>query len=104
MQSKFVFETTSSISTLSTQNLLMNLSDRVSRILLTDWDPIGINRIPECTDEYESYVSGLCQELQSSPSKEEIALSLMALEQRMGLAGNRERCTRVAELLLVLVQ
>ncbi len=29
---------------------------RVRKVLLDEWDPIGIRNIPECVDEYDSYV------------------------------------------------
>ena len=34
--------------------------DAVGRILLKDWDPIGVNDVPEPQNEYDSYVPGLC--------------------------------------------
>src|SRR5262245_66356729 len=30
----------------------------IRRILLTEWDPIGVSHFPEDQDEYESYVGG----------------------------------------------
>lgn len=34
-----------------------DLLSRVSELLFYKWDPIGVNRIPACRDEYEDYVT-----------------------------------------------
>ncbi len=34
------------------------LQREVRLILLTEWDPIGINDVSECADEYDSYIGG----------------------------------------------
>lgn len=31
----------------------------IAVILMQDWDPIGIKDVPECGDEYDSYIPGL---------------------------------------------
>ena len=32
------------------------LHQKVKNILMQDWDPIGVQAIPEAQDEYDSYV------------------------------------------------
>ena len=32
------------------------LLDEIQKILLREWDPIGIQDIPEAQDEYDSYI------------------------------------------------
>ena len=41
-------------------------------VLLHDWDPIGVQNVPEAHDEYDSYVSGIYQLLASGASDERI--------------------------------
>ena len=38
------------------ERIRMEMETRVSEILFYVWDPIGVNGIPACRDEYESYV------------------------------------------------
>jgi hypothetical protein len=33
----------------------------IQTILNRDWDPIGVGHVPECVDEYDSYISGIVQ-------------------------------------------
>ncbi len=35
--------------------------DAVGRIFLEDWDPIGVDDVPEAQGEYDSYVPGVCE-------------------------------------------
>ncbi len=58
----------------------------IGRILLRDWDPIGVRDVPEAQDEYESYVGGVYQLLAAGSSPQRVAEHLSALEtDRMGL-------------------
>jgi hypothetical protein len=35
------------------------IQESIREILLRDWDPIGVNDVPEAQDEYDSYVGGV---------------------------------------------
>jgi hypothetical protein len=39
------------------------LFSAVREVLLSEWDPIGIGTNENCSDEYDSYVSTVCQML-----------------------------------------
>lgn len=39
----------------------------IERILLREWDPIGVDGIPEAADEYDRYAFGLYVMLHSHP-------------------------------------
>jgi hypothetical protein len=73
-------------------------------ILLRDWDPIGINDVPEAQDEYDSYIGGVYQLLASHSSRDQIVAYLATIEsETMGLGvPNPERLTRVANQLFAL--
>lgn len=36
-----------------------HLHDSIRALLLGEWDPIGINDVPEARDEYDAYVRGV---------------------------------------------
>jgi hypothetical protein len=73
----------------------------IRQILLHDWDPIGVQKIPEAHDEYDSYVGGVYRLLASGSSAQEIADHLWHLEnQTIGLpALDRAKLVPVAEKL-----
>jgi hypothetical protein len=41
------------------QRRARTIQESIHDILLRDWDPIGINDVPEARDEYDSYIGGL---------------------------------------------
>jgi hypothetical protein len=67
----------------------------VRRILLRDWDPIGIQDLPEkyrraATDEYDSYIGPIVEMILAGQPQQEIAHFLYDSEvQDMG--GRRDR-------------
>jgi hypothetical protein len=73
----------------------------IQRILLNEWDPIGIAAVPEAADEYDAYALQVFTSLQSGAS---IALIRDYLEQvvteRMGLEGNMEHSELIAKRVL----
>lgn len=76
------------------------LSD-VKRVLLMDWDPIGIQKIPDASTEYDGYAPGICQLLRESRSVEEICAHLRwIVVDRMGLDDNETHTVTVAKLLV----
>lgn len=80
------------------------MQESIRDILLRDWDPIGINDVPEAQDEYDSYVGGVYRLLASHSSADEIIDHLFTIEcQTMGLSSaGREKLRPVANRLLAL--
>ena len=56
------------------------VSVALSVVLYEDWDPIGINDVPECKDEYDWYLDPIRSLLEQSASREIIATHLAELE------------------------
>lgn len=50
------------------------------RILMEQWDPIGVNGISEAADEYDSYIGGVYGLLSRQSSDQEIAEHLHNIE------------------------
>lgn len=83
----------------------MNQSDntletKVKKILLQDWDPIGVKDISEAKDEYDTYVPNIGRMLRAGLSNVEIYNHLRCIEvNRMGLSGNKAHTQKIAERL-----
>jgi hypothetical protein len=59
----------------------------IAKILLEDWDPIGVHDVPEAQDEYDSYVAGVYRLLAAGATPAELAVHLLSIENdSMGLA------------------
>jgi hypothetical protein len=73
----------------------------IGRILLEDWDPIGVRGVPVAQDEYESYVGGVYRLVASGAPARAIAEHLCAIEaEQMGVSGAKpEDLLPVAEKL-----
>lgn len=68
--------------------------------MMSAWDPIGVRGIPGAQQEYDPYVSGVCQLLTASRSTEEIFNHLWWIEtEHMGLEGDRQTTKTFAEYL-----
>lgn len=58
------------------------------RILMDEWDPIGVADIPEAADEYDSYLGQIARRLREGAPADEIAAFLNEVEEeRMGLGS-----------------
>ena len=80
-----------------------SLLSEVKRVLLMDWDPIGIQKIPDAVTEYDGYALGIYQLLVESRSVEEINAHLRwIVVDRMGLDDNEVHTMMVAKLLVSL--
>jgi hypothetical protein len=53
---------------------------KIRAVLLAEWDPIGINNVPEAADEYDSYIGGLYDLLAQGASEESIRAYLRQIE------------------------
>lgn len=72
----------------------------LKRILLAEWDPIGVSQLAEAQDEYDSYVPEVARLLSRHAGAREIFEYLWQLEtQHMGLLGDRQKTQRIAERL-----
>jgi len=77
------------------------LLNRVRVALLTEWDPIGIQEIPEARDEYDSYAPGICELLMRNETSGSVFDYLWQLEtDHMGLTGDQVRTHAFAERLV----
>ena len=60
----------------------------VAKILIRDWDPIGVSDVPEAQDEYDGYVPEFVALLTRGASDDEVAHALHRIEtESMGLTG-----------------
>ncbi len=72
----------------------------IKRILLMEWDPIGVSEFAEAQDEYDAYTSEVYRLLARRTSVREIFDYLWWLEtEHMGLCGDRQRTEKIAERL-----
>jgi hypothetical protein len=68
---------------------LISLSGNVKKILLSEWDPIGIRYIDGADGEYDMYIPHLCQMIKKNLSIDEIYKYLRWIEvERLGLDGD----------------
>jgi len=80
-----------------------SIQESIRQILLHDWDPIGVNDVPEAQDEYDSYVADVYRLLASRCSADQMTDHLLRLEsEAMGLVPDRKRLRAVANKLIAL--
>ena len=59
---------------------------KIRGILVAQWDPIGVDGIPEAADEYDSYVGGVYELLEAGAAVAAISEYLRGIEvDRMGM-------------------
>src|SRR5688572_21789219 len=82
------------------------IQESIRQVLLNEWDPIGINDVPEAQDEYDGYVGGVYRLLAAGAMEEEIVQHLSRIEvETMGLGPvrpNSHYLRNVAQTLLQL--
>ena len=79
-------------------------AEKVREVLIADWDPVGIQDVPNARDEYDQYVNSVTNMMGAGNSAAAIAKHLLDIEVNvMGLKGNTERARLVAEKLLSLL-
>jgi hypothetical protein len=77
--------------------------EAIREVLLREWDPIGVNDIPEAQDEYDSYVGQVYALLIRRTPASKILDLLWGIEtEHMGLSGNRQHTAQIAERLAAL--
>lgn len=74
------------------------LYNAIDEILWKDWDPIGVNDMPEARDEYQSYLPHIFRLAIEGKDAEHISSSLIAtIEGNIGLCADKEHCLKVAK-------
>jgi hypothetical protein len=59
------------------------------RMLMAEWDPIGVREIPGAADEYDAYLGPIASRLRADATTEEIAAFLTDVEEvGMGLGAS----------------
>jgi|ERR1039458_2453128 hypothetical protein len=67
-------------------------------LLMTHWDPIGVNGIPEAADEYDSYLGGLAEKLREGAGARGVCEYLSEIQtERMELPATPDELTDVGE-------
>jgi hypothetical protein len=75
----------------------------IRRVLLHDWDPIGIANEPKAHDEYDNYIHQIHGMLIRHEPKHKLFDHLWWLEtEQIGLSGSRSRTEKVVDLLIAL--
>lgn len=83
---------------------ITSLQRKVAKTLLKNWDPIGIQDIPEAQDEYDSYAYPVVRLLTSGKSEREVFDHLWRIEtEHMGLFGDKQKTEAIAKMLLGLL-
>ncbi len=62
------------------KEIAQDIQGGIQRILLQEWDPIGVKDIPEAKDEYDAYVGGVYRLLATGASPQEVAEHLAEIE------------------------
>lgn len=79
------------------------LMEEIQKILLKEWDPIGIQDIPEAQDEYDSYISDIYKLIHSKKTESEVFDYLWEIEtDHMGLSGDKKHTQTIAHKLFKL--
>lgn len=80
-----------------------SLQSKIKDVLLKEWDPIGVQGIPEAQDEYDAYVASIYKLLISKKTENEIFDYLWWLEtEHMGLIGDQQRTRLIVRRLISL--
>jgi hypothetical protein len=65
---------------------IQEIQDKIRRVLMEQWDPIGVNDVPQAADEYDTYIGGIYGLIQRGVSELDISEHLRGLEiHQMGM-------------------
>lgn len=79
----------------------IGLDFEVKRVLLKEWDPIGVSDIPEADDEYDAYVPYVSRMLREQKTVDELYDYLRWIEvERICLDGDETHTRKVANKLM----
>lgn len=74
------------------------MQKEIAKILMSEWDPIGVEGVAQAQDEYDVYAIHIASMLNSGSTEPEIALYIFKSEtEYMGLKGDMLRATKVAK-------
>ena len=59
---------------------IREIENKIRRVLMSEWDPIGVSDCPDANDEYDSYIGGIYGLIQRCASRDEIVSHLRNLE------------------------
>ena len=77
------------------------IHQEIHKVLLGEWDPIGVRDIPEANDEYDSYIPTIYKMLISDKTKNEIFDYLWWIEtEHIGVSGDRQRTEQITKRLI----
>jgi hypothetical protein len=70
-------------------------------LLMTHWDPIGVNGVPEAHDEYDGYLGPLADRLNDGADALSVAEYLAEIQtERMGLSATSNELLEVANCVI----
>jgi len=70
------------------------------RVLMREWDPIGVADVPEARGEYDGYIGLVGDRLRRGAPNQEVAALLESIRRdRMGLPAHSEADSHAAETL-----
>lgn len=73
----------------------------MKKVLIEEWDPIGIKNVPDACDEYDAYVISLIDFLKKSDCEKQVFDFLWQIEtQHMGLPGDVSHTRHVTNILI----
>jgi hypothetical protein len=73
---------------------------QIQSVLMQEWDPIGVRRVPEAADEYDSYLMPIYQILRERRTASDLLDYMEWMLKHMGLAATRESLQPIAEKLM----
>ncbi|KAB0627305.1 hypothetical protein F7P75_07660 [Acinetobacter gandensis] len=72
----------------------------IHNILLKEWDPLGIRRMPSMRDEYDDYLPNIFKLIRDNSSESEIFEYLWWIELKvLEKTGRKEHTLKIAKLL-----
>ena len=76
------------------------IQDSIRKVLMVDWDPIGVRGVPQAIDEYDSYIGRIYRILVGNGAIDEIVDCLECIEREEICVSTSEQVRRrVAEKL-----
>jgi hypothetical protein len=79
------------------------IQDSIRKVLMVDWDPIGVRGVPQAIAEYDSYIGPLYRILAGNGPMDDIVDCLERLErEEIGVCTSEQVRRRVAEKLSAL--
>ena len=79
------------------------IKDAIRKILMDEWDPIGVSGVPEAADEYDRYIGQVYRIVSSGGSADEMTECLRRIErEEMEVSTSAETRRGVGEKLITL--